>query len=102
MPNTQKRSIGTPAPMCFIACPFCLVSCLLSVSCHKLYGDAGVDTLDGGDNDDYLEGGDDGSVDTLIGGLGEDVFRIEYVLINGNYVNKDLHKDYKLGEDTAF
>jgi Ca2+-binding RTX toxin-like protein len=41
----------------------------------RLYGHSGIDRLYGWDGNDYLDGGADGMVDYLIGGLGIDTFK---------------------------
>ena len=42
-----------------------------------LAGYAGMDALSGGAGNDHLDGSGDGAVDTLTGGLGDDVYRVD-------------------------
>jgi Ca2+-binding RTX toxin-like protein len=44
----------------------------------SLYGGFGLDTLNGGAGNDYLDGGNDASADVMNGGIGDDVFIVQY------------------------
>ena len=57
-------------------------------------GEAGADTLRGGDGSDLLDGGL--GADALIGGTGEDTFRFSTALGDGNV---DKIKDFDLADD---
>jgi Ca2+-binding RTX toxin-like protein len=57
-----------------------------------LYGDAGIDNIDGGDDNDYINGG--AGADSLVGGLGNDT--IDGGADNDN-INGNAGDDYLIG-----
>ena len=68
-----------------------------------MHGGNGADTMYGGADDDYLNGGtrnrsvSDGKLDTMIGGSGKDYFRFEEV--SPLSVFEYLMSDFVVGSD---